>query len=69
VFVYLGMTVFGLRDIRHEFDIGFVLWSFFGCVLSRALVVLTLSWVRLQITLLMLYAVHAVYLHGCSYSM
>jgi hypothetical protein len=54
VFVYLGMTVFGLRDIRHEFDIGFVLWSFFGCVLSRAIVVLVLSWVSQPVTSLVL---------------
>ncbi|KAG5177733.1 Sodium/hydrogen exchanger family-domain-containing protein [Tribonema minus] len=43
VFVYMGMTVFGLNDIKHEFNFGFVFWTFFGCLVSRAVVVIVLS--------------------------
>jgi hypothetical protein len=43
VFLYLGMTLFGLNDIIEHFNYAFVCWAFFACLVSRAVSIIILA--------------------------
>jgi hypothetical protein len=58
VFLYLGMTLFGLNDIIEHFNYAFVCWAFFACLVSRAVSIVILAGVSTCI----------LHLSSCSYS-
>jgi Na+/citrate or Na+/malate symporter len=58
VFLYLGMTLFGLNDIIEHFNYAFVCWAFFACLVSRAVSIVILAGVSTCMLLL----------SSCSYS-
>ncbi|KAG5177287.1 Sodium/hydrogen exchanger family-domain-containing protein [Tribonema minus] len=43
VFLYLGMSVFGLHIFVENFDVGYVCWALFACLVSRGVSVVVLS--------------------------